>query len=55
MTTMKVLLIGAHGRTGRLIARRLHEEAVPFRVTRRIARSTLTSPNVMTGISLAAA
>ncbi|WP_232316738.1 NAD(P)H-binding protein [Candidatus Burkholderia verschuerenii] len=28
---MKVLLIGAHGRTGRLIARRLHEQAVPFR------------------------
>jgi uncharacterized protein YbjT (DUF2867 family) len=31
MNTLKVLLIGAHGRTGRLIARRLHEEAMPFR------------------------
>jgi uncharacterized protein YbjT (DUF2867 family) len=29
--TMKVLLIGAHGRTGRLIARRLHDETIPFR------------------------
>ncbi|BAN22699.1 SDR family oxidoreductase [Caballeronia insecticola] len=31
MKTLKVLLIGAHGRTGRLIARRLHDEAMPFR------------------------
>ncbi|SAK68812.1 YhfK-like protein [Caballeronia pedi] len=31
MTTLKVLLIGAHGRTGRLIAQRLHDEAMPFR------------------------
>ncbi|SAK94972.1 SDR family oxidoreductase [Caballeronia ptereochthonis] len=31
MKTLKVLLIGAHGRTGRLIARRLHEESLPFR------------------------
>lgn len=31
MTTRKVLLIGAHGRTGRLIAQRLHDEAVLFR------------------------
>lgn len=31
MKAMKVLLIGAHGRTGRLIARRLHDEAIPFR------------------------
>ena len=31
MKTLKVLLIGAHGRTGRLIAQRLHDEAMPFR------------------------
>ncbi|AQG98141.1 NAD-dependent dehydratase [Burkholderia sp. KK1] len=31
MKTLKVLLIGAHGRTGRLIAARLHEEAIPLR------------------------
>jgi len=31
MKAMKVLLIGAHGRTGRFVARRLHEEGVPFR------------------------
>jgi uncharacterized protein YbjT (DUF2867 family) len=31
MKTLKVLLIGAHGRTGRLIAARLHEDAMPFR------------------------
>lgn len=31
MNAMKVLLIGAHGRTGRHIAQRLHDEAVPFR------------------------
>lgn len=31
MKAMKVLLIGAHGRTGCLIARRLHDEAIPFR------------------------
>ncbi|SAK42265.1 YhfK-like protein [Caballeronia temeraria] len=31
MKTLKVLLIGAHGRTGRLIAKRLHHDAVPFR------------------------
>ncbi|SPB17624.1 YhfK-like protein [Caballeronia novacaledonica] len=31
MKTLKVLLIGAHGRTGRLIAGRLHEAATPFR------------------------
>ncbi|WP_277185521.1 SDR family oxidoreductase [Caballeronia sp. BR00000012568055] len=31
MNAIKVLLIGAHGRTGRLIARRLHDEALPFR------------------------
>jgi uncharacterized protein YbjT (DUF2867 family) len=31
MKTLKVLLIGAHGRTGRLIAARLHDEALPFR------------------------
>ncbi|MFM0049924.1 SDR family oxidoreductase [Caballeronia grimmiae] len=31
MKAMKVLLIGAHGRTGRLIARRLHDEGIAFR------------------------
>jgi uncharacterized protein YbjT (DUF2867 family) len=31
MNATKVLLIGAHGRTGRLIARRLHDETLPFR------------------------
>jgi len=31
MKPLKVLLIGAHGRTGRLIAQRLHDEAIPFR------------------------
>lgn len=31
MKTMKVLLIGAHGRTGRLIAQGLHDHAAPFR------------------------
>jgi uncharacterized protein YbjT (DUF2867 family) len=31
MKTPKVLLIGAHGRTGRLIAQRLHTESIPFR------------------------
>ncbi|SAK49297.1 YhfK-like protein [Caballeronia hypogeia] len=31
MKTLKVLLIGAHGRTGCLIARRLHDEAITFR------------------------
>ncbi|MDR5854108.1 SDR family oxidoreductase [Caballeronia sp. LZ062] len=31
MKAMKVLLIGAHGRTGRHVARRLHEEGIPFR------------------------
>jgi uncharacterized protein YbjT (DUF2867 family) len=29
---MKILLIGAHGRTGRLIARQLREASLPFRV-----------------------
>ena len=31
MKPLKVLLIDAHGRTGRLIAQRLHDEAIPFR------------------------
>ena len=31
MKTLKVLLIGAHGRSGRLIAARLRDEAIPFR------------------------
>ncbi len=31
MNAIKVLLIGAHGRTGRHIAQRLHDEAIPFR------------------------
>jgi uncharacterized protein YbjT (DUF2867 family) len=31
MNAMKVLLIGAHGRTGRLIAARLHDEGIAFR------------------------
>ncbi|KND55129.1 hypothetical protein BPUN_3028 [Candidatus Paraburkholderia kirkii] len=31
MKTLKVLLIGAHGRTGGLVARRLHDAAIPFR------------------------
>jgi uncharacterized protein YbjT (DUF2867 family) len=31
MKPPKVLLIGAHGRTGRLIAQRLHHESLPFR------------------------
>jgi uncharacterized protein YbjT (DUF2867 family) len=31
MSAMKVLLIGAHGRTGQIIARRLYEESLPFR------------------------
>ncbi|WP_250512617.1 SDR family oxidoreductase [Caballeronia sp. INDeC2] len=31
MKPLKVLLIGAHGRTGRLIAQRLHAESIPFR------------------------
>lgn len=31
MNSLKVLLIGAHGRTGRLIAERLHRQAMPFR------------------------
>ncbi|MDR5738790.1 MULTISPECIES: SDR family oxidoreductase [unclassified Caballeronia] len=30
MKAMKVLLIGAHGRTGRPVARRLHEQRIPF-------------------------
>jgi uncharacterized protein YbjT (DUF2867 family) len=31
MNTLKVLLIGAHGRTGRLVAARLRDDAMPFR------------------------
>ena len=31
MKPLKILLIGAHGRTGRLIARHLHDDAIPFR------------------------
>ncbi len=31
MNTIKILLIGSHGRTGRLIARRLHDEGIGFR------------------------
>jgi uncharacterized protein YbjT (DUF2867 family) len=31
MSVMKVLLIGAHGRTGGIIARRLYEESWPYR------------------------